>query len=143
MAIQGGAVRREQLVQGPGFRVDVVLKNSGQPPGYELTTWIYTSVSDSNGSLPFSEPRPISERTGKSVIGPGSEALITQFNVLTNDDLLNVHAGSKSIFVWGGADYKDVFGTPRRFIFRCVVAGPENQPGVWPLTPHTLGYEAD
>jgi hypothetical protein len=66
---------------------------------------------------------------------------------LIGDELAEIRAGTKAFFVWGGADYTDIFGERRFFIFKMKMSGHEHlsregRP-VWPLKPHPLGYEAN
>jgi hypothetical protein len=131
---------------GQGFRINIELKNSGQTPGYDFTTWIKPPVILDKDALPFDQPRPMNERTGMSIIGPGASTWINWTLLASPQDIADVLAETKKIFVWGGADYRDIFGYRRFFVFRDVNA-PFTQgiaPGAsTPLRPHKAGYNAN
>jgi hypothetical protein len=126
--------------------VRIELKNYGNSPGYDFTTWIMPpqilKVAD---AAPFGPPRPISERSGQSIIGPHSSAWINWFAEMSPDELAAIRARDKGIYVWGGADFKDAFGHARKFIFRCLITGEQTELGGtgWALAPHKQGYEAN
>lgn len=131
---------------GPGFRVTIELKNSGQTPGYDFTTWIKPPEILDKDAMPFGPATPIEERSGRSIIGPGGSAHITWTLRATPQEILDVLAETKKIFVWGGADYRDIFYNRRFFIFRDTNAAFTqgiNPGAVVALQPHSAGYEAN
>lgn len=131
---------------GRGIRVTVDLKNAGRTPGYNFTTWIKRPRILEEAEVSFDGPTPLAERTAASIIAPDTMAHIHWTIGVTDDELGDLRAGTKRVFVWGGADYKDAFGDNRHFIFRCWNdrATNLNNPGDGvPLSPHRVGYEGN
>jgi hypothetical protein len=143
VALEGGSIAHATVENGAGFHVTVRLKNFGLTPAYSFTTWIMPPEILAPDALPFTSSRPISERTGTSIIGPGSDAWINWYAGFGDKDLDDIRSGIRSIFIWGGADYTDAFGKRRYFIFRDRISGRENGPNCWALSPHPLGYDAN
>lgn len=147
-----GVVSGELLIRGaPPNQIvhfHVALKNTGQTPAYGFTTWIKGPVIDVTDAYPYTEPRPMSERTGSSIVAPGGDIHINQPGPLSNADIFAVDSGEKRIFIWGGCDFTDAFGKPRYFRFKCTNGGrsanaagqPDN---LWSIQPHKDGYEAN
>jgi hypothetical protein len=140
----GGAELVNIRDQGFGLRVQITLRNSGQTPAYEFTTWIGQPVIKETGDLPFTDPTPLAERNGSSITGPGAEAHLVQVISVSEAELAALRMRTLRLFVWGGADYTDVFGQRRFFKFRCVngaeIVPPQGQG--WSIGPHRLGYQA-
>jgi hypothetical protein len=145
VTIDAGAVIQTLVNNGPGFLVQVNMKNYGNTPAYNFTTWIMPPEILDVNALPFGPPRPFEERTGQSIIGPQASATIRWFAMMSPEQLASVRARQNGIFIWGGADYKDAFGNPRKFIFRCMITGEQTESNGtgWGLAPHRLGYEAN
>lgn len=63
----------------------------------------------------------------------------------TPAELADIQAGTKKVFVWGGADYRDIFGSNRTFIFRDTNPDGVNSAvgSIWSLKPHGVGYYAN
>jgi hypothetical protein len=129
------------------YQVLIWLKNSGQTPAYRYSTWIGGEILPFKNTT-FTKSTPLKDRKGESAVGPGSMTQIAPAPVrLIGDELDEIRAERKAIFVWGGADYTDAFKKRRYLIFRMRMAGPEivtpdGRRG-WPLKPHPLGYEAN
>lgn len=150
--VQTGAVRLNFNAQGSSFSVRVEIKNFGQTPAYSHSTWIGGGIYPFD-DLPFPGPTPLEARKAKSILGPGDTVSIDCApTFISLDDLQKVRSEKRGIFIWGGANYTDIFGEPRRTIFRIRVAGFDvplgtNSQGLeirgWPLKPHPLGYDAD
>lgn len=143
VAIQSGRIDHAVVDNAPGFRVQIQLKNSGLTPAYGFTTWVMEPKILPVDAIPFGPPRPLSERTGSSIMGPGADTWINWYARFSGSDLDDIRTGKKAIFVWGGADYTDAFGKRRYFIFRDMMTGTEENPAVWALKPHRLGYDAN
>lgn len=128
---------------GLGFRISVTLRNSGQTPAYNFSTWIGVPLIDQPEALPFTEPLALAERNGTSITGPGADAHLVQVVAASEAQIAALRARTQKLFVWGGADYTDIFGRRRFFVFRCVngeeIVPPQGQG--WALGPHRLGYE--
>lgn len=147
VSIISGAMTLVNLTEGGlGISIHVVLRNSGQTPGYKFTTWIKEPKILEPTAIPFTEPTPIAERAGMSVIGPGGDVHINWILPSTPEMREAITKGTINVFVWGGADYTDAFGKERYFIFRDLnttgsrfgVAGD-----TLGLRPHKLGYDAN
>jgi hypothetical protein len=145
VSLVGGAMAHATVDNQPGYLVQIELKNSGVTPGYDFTTWIMPPEIRNLDDSPFGSPRPESERTGKSVIAPNTSAWINSYYLWKPGELDAVRKREKGVFIWGGANYKDAFGEPRKFMFRIMISGAENAGNGtgWGLAPHRLGYEAD
>ena len=91
---------------------------------------------------PFGPPLPIGERTGSSIVGPGTSVHQHWYATWRQTELADIRTGAKAIFVSGGSDYKDIFGKRRHFHYRLAISGPEDSPNTWGLRPHKSGYDA-
>jgi hypothetical protein len=142
--VQGGFIGITP--DGGGFVAHITIKNFGQTPALDFSTWLGGGVYDFN-DVPFpNEIKPLSQRVNRSIVGPSADIQINTDSALLGD-LVAIRNKNRAIFVWGGVDYADAFGHPRRLIVRTRMAGPEHDLGNgirgWPLTPHPLGYEAN
>jgi hypothetical protein len=131
---------------GGGFVAHIIFKNFGQTPAKDFSTWLGGGVFDANATPFPKEPKPLSERVNRSIVGPTAETPILTDSAALGD-LTAIRKKTKAIFIWGGLDYVDAFGEPRHFIIRTKMTGPERDLGNgargWPLTPDVLGYEAN
>jgi hypothetical protein len=144
VTLVGGQMRIVNLNTGSlGVSIDIELRNSGQTPAYNFTTWVRPPQVLDKDAVPFGPPADVSERTGSSIVGSAANVTINYTIPLTEQEAIN--SGSKRIFVWGGADYTDAFGVPRYFRFRSASGPPVGGPNWqgWSLQPHKLGYEAN
>lgn len=146
MSVEAGGVRHAMVDQQPGYHVHVQLRNFGATPAYRLSTWVREPRILEPSAVPFDEPIvPLNERA-TSIIGPQSDAHINWYSVFSAGEVEAIRNRERAIFVWGGADYVDIFGNPRTFRFRCMMIGPEEiggSGGIWALKAHPLGYDAD
>jgi hypothetical protein len=136
VAILGGGMMPNQ--DGSAIHVWVDLENSGQTPGYAFSTWIKARV-DLPNAQPFNDEMPVTDREGVSIIGSKAKAHLNITHALGQNDLDAIDRGEPVIFVWGGADYSDAFGTSHTFKFRSR-SGPRQRDGGWSLQPHKIGY---
>jgi hypothetical protein len=145
VSLVGGAMIHANVDNAPGYQVQIELKNGGKTPGYQFTTWIMPPEIRDIADLPFTKPRPESDRPGKSIIAPGTSAWINGFYQWKPGELEAVRKQEKGVFIWGGANYRDAFGATRMFYFRIMIKGAENAGNGtgWALAPHNLGYDAD
>lgn len=146
IAVVSGGMQVVTLTQGGlGIGIHIELKNSGQTPGYDFTTWIKKPEILDKDVVPFGAPTPIEQRNGTSIVGPGASVHINWTLPITETDLAAIQSGAKNVFVWGGADYRDIFEQKRYFIFRDTNAqGHFTSIGnVLALAPHKLGYEGN
>jgi hypothetical protein len=142
IAIHLGEITHAVVDGGPGYRVHIELKNSGQTPAYDFTTWIKAPMIAEVDKAPFGPPRPIGERTAGSVVGPGTSVHQHWYARWSETELADIRASTKAIFVSGGSDYKDIFGRRRHFHYRISITGSEDSPNTWALKPHKSGYDA-
>jgi len=147
VGIDGGYMRYVDLVEGGrGFTIHIEIRNYGQTPGYQLTTWSKPPAILPSDSVPFGEPVPIADRLGNSIIGPQSNVSLDWTISVSDDQVRALKAGTHKIFVWGGVDFKDAFSAHRHFVFRIINgnAGMLKNPGdATTLQPHKLGYDAN
>jgi hypothetical protein len=132
------------------FHAIVGLKNFGQTPATDFRGWIKMKILDASMS-PFDETV---EGFGKRIIAPqGGEANFpvdsaksysqNDLNVIRNELIQQ----TKRIFVWGRADYSDVFGYENLFLKFYYWNGPEefdsNAVISWPLISADRPHEAN
>lgn len=145
VTLVAGKIQVVNVTQGGrAIQITIELKNSGQTPGYQFTTWIKPPQILDKDAVPFGPATPIGERTGVSIIGPGSNVAMTWILAATEDELADLLAEKKKLFVWGGADYTDIFKEKRFFTFRAANA-PFTAGLDYPVAvqPHKAGYEAN
>jgi hypothetical protein len=145
VSLVGGVMAHATVDNAAGYLVQIELKNGGATPGYAFTTWIMPPEVRDLAEIPYGPPRPESDRTGSSIVAPATSAWINGYYRWKPGELDAVRNRQRGIFIWGGANYTDAFGVPRKFIFRIMISGPESALNgtAWGLTPHRLGYEAD
>lgn len=118
------------------------LKNAGQTPGYNFTTWCNSKI-DLPSARPFTAAPPPDKRAGISIIGPSSSVDLTMYIIGIDDPTLDdlVH-GRKRIYAWGRCDYVDIYGVDRYFEFKCWngTSFVDSRCGV---SPHPEGYQAN
>ncbi|WP_439543830.1 hypothetical protein [Hyphomicrobium sp.] len=116
-----GKITLQNLVEGGrGFHVLVVFKNAGVTPARNFSTWFPMPVIRDVSETPFGETVPINERGGTSVVLPNATPGMEYTIAATEAEIADIRNGTKHIFVWGGADFKDVFGRPHAVVFRKV-----------------------
>jgi len=146
VSVVSGGIQVVNLTQGgQGIAIHVELKNSGQTPGYDFTAWMKQPRILPATDTPFDQPTPVDQRAGTSIIGPGGSTHINWTMAATPAELADIQAGTKRVFVWGGANYSDIFGKKRAFIFRDT--NPDGVTAIvgstWALKPHKVGYYGD
>lgn len=107
----------------------VLWENSGGSPTKNLRFYVHRYLSDKDIPTDYkfalsAEPRPITHLMPNAVKGTGELPV-------TGDDLVAVREGKKFLYLWGRADYRDLFdGTPdhvTKFFIRILVRGDPNQ----------------
>lgn len=138
IGIQSGRI---EIISNPTTAlIHIELINTGQSPAYNLTTWLMAKV-DTPSASPFKEELAISDRTGRSVCVPGASTHCNTQLDISPDDFQELRNGTKSIFIWGGADYKDSFNKRRYFKLRAI--GAADYTNIWAIRPHKDGYDAN
>jgi hypothetical protein len=143
VAITNGNGRPRNIGEQLVVDATVVLKNSGQTPGYQFTTWIESDLREAKKDFQWGEIRPLDSRPNKSIIGSGEIVDLGKSTLIDAGDVAALEANEKTVYVWGGADYVDAFGNPRFFRFKITISGPRGPNGYWPIRPHKDGYEAN
>jgi hypothetical protein len=147
VAVESADARFVNLIEGgQGIVVHIVIRNSGQTPGYGLTTWIQPPKILLPDVIPFGKPLPIPQRNGSSIIAANGTANLWQTIAVSDEQWGSLKSGTKLLFIWGGLDFKDAFDADRHFKFRMVNSSATlvNNPGdMFALQPHRLGYEAN
>lgn len=145
--VLAGQIRLVNINQeGMGLDIGIELRNSGQTPAYDFSTWIEQPVVQVSDAVPFTIEKPMSDRDGFSITAPGGSVNLRFVIPISEDDLSAIRQGEKKVFVWGGTNYTDAFGDERYTRFR-MINGPIyslNKAGdVAPLAPHRIGYDAN
>lgn len=142
VTIVGGHIRPHIVNGQQGLEIFIQFKNSGQTPGYGFSTWRDKRI-DVAGARPFTDPPAIGQRGATSIIGPGATADLTTYIAPVNNAAGNpLLTGASRVFIWGQIDYRDIYGEPRHFKFKCW--NSENfANNIWGLSPHPEGYEAN
>lgn len=145
IAIQGGSFSLVNLIEGGrGVAFHVELKNLGQTPAYGFSTWVKPPRILPFDAIPFGDPTPLSERTGFSIVGPGASAHIQYTIRLEDADFDAIRNKTRRIYVWGGADFTDIFDQSRYFIFRsCSSEGIFDIGQPLAMAAHKAGYESN
>lgn len=145
VSLESGGVDKTSVDGQPGVVIRVDLKNYGTTPGYDFRAWMNVPTVLDNAAVPFTGPSTSLADRSASILGPGSLAHMQTAAAFPRGavDLEEIRNGTKTIFVWGGADYVDAFGHPRHFTFRCAINGREDAGQSWGLRPHKVGYEAN
>jgi hypothetical protein len=144
VVLVSGYVQIRNLTKGgQGVEVIVELKNTGQTPAYDFTTWIKPPQILDPSATPFDAATPIDKRTGASIIGPGANAQLKWVIPASPTEVAEIASNTKRVFVWGGADYRDIFNKRRFFKFRDTNALFYVSGETVNLQPHPSGYEAN
>jgi hypothetical protein len=144
VAIGGADIR---LLRADTIHANVTLKNFGQTPGYDLTTWTLIRVGAPD-AIPYDETSTPKQR---SIIGPTADFNApSDILTISQRDFGDIQTGKKVIFVWGQASYVDTFNKKWTFIFRGrnseMMITPQSTGGQvhwtgWGLSPHPkYGY---
>lgn len=110
--------------EGPGFAVNVIIKNNGQTPAYDFTQWANVALE------PMPLPKPFSiycrERGSVGILQPQGQTLATP--IFTREMLpleeQSIRNNAKAIYVYGEIDYRDAFGAQHHVTFRLRCNGP-------------------
>jgi hypothetical protein len=120
------------------LQVTTNLRNFGQTPATDYRHWIKIEVGDPD-KPPF-EKKGVG--AGKTIVAPTTEPTLVASCPVSDDELRAIQNGAKRVFVWGAADYKDVFGEERYFKFyNC--NGRPIPGGGWFMDPSDKRHEAN
>ena len=132
-------------VPGPqGLKVFIKFKNSGSSSANKFTTFVSVRILAEGDPTIFAERDPALPRGSSSIVFKDGDANSDTIIAVSPQELIDIRQGSKRIYVWGSAEYEDVFGTKRFFKF-FDANSPELHlnSGTWGLQPHSKGYEAN
>lgn len=111
------------------FAIEPAWENSGQTPTRHLSGWVSAKTFDREG-IPDSYEFPDINNTGEMrryVLGPGTVVGAAHIPIHIVD-AEPVRSGNKRLFIWGWAEYNDIFKkTPKHrteFCVEIVLAGP-------------------
>jgi len=129
---EGGSIPLQQLQGQTFFEAYVRLKNFGQTPAYNHSSWVRIEVQDAS-QPPFAPGNGLT----KDILAPAGESnLPVHCGPITAQDLNDIRNERKRIFVWGGADYTDIFEANWHYEFRCWNEKEmPNRPNQWGLVP--------
>jgi hypothetical protein len=105
-------------------RVEVIIKNSGQTPAFDLLSWGGMIIEKFPLNIELALPPPDIKQS-QTAQGPGdsSSHSITAGRPLTKIETDVVIAGGMAIYVFGEIKYKDIFKTERSTRFRMMYGG--------------------
>jgi hypothetical protein len=132
-------------------KAQVVIKNSGQTPAYEVENWSNTCVA----SYPLSQTLPVRLKDtpiANYILGPGMDLSHWIPSKSPLEGMTDVLLGTVqcTLFVYGVVTYKDIFGVKHTTKFRMIYGGPENpsrnvannDTNIYSLMPDIAGNEA-
>jgi hypothetical protein len=106
----------------------VLVRNGGQTPALEVTTWIHQWIE--LFPLMVALPEPINDDylRGKDVLGPGGQLFLNpsgepRLIVKREEDIGIIGTPCGTIYIYGRIDYRDVFGNPQHTVFRYMYGG--------------------
>jgi hypothetical protein len=100
--------------EGDVFKVKLILSNDGQTPARHVRNWIRMGVRMLAGE-DFSDD-DVSVST--TVIGPAKLVTVSGEIQPRAEELAQMAAGSRTVFIWGKTTYKDFFGKDRYLSYR-------------------------
>lgn len=131
------------------LRAEVALRNSGHTPAHRVRYAITGALRPKDELGSFPEP---SLSTRKQPIAPNSHWTVGhEFISMNSGDLDDVLNDRKWVYVWGRAEYADIFGRTQtvsfryRNVVRQLVFDPETQRNAtagWAFYPEDDGNEA-
>jgi hypothetical protein len=136
----GGSIILQRVEQEVFIEGYVTLKNFGATPAYSHKCWVRIDLR-AGTDPPFHIG---GNGLTQAIIAPGGEAnMPVHHGPISDQELVNIHNETKRIFVWGGSDYRDAFGTQRYFKFYCWNAKALSSGKGWPLVPANKPDEAN
>jgi hypothetical protein len=138
IVLDGGSITLRQAGGQTFLEGYVRLKNFGQTPAYQHSSWIRIDVREAT-QPPFDLG---GNGLTKAIVAPKGEAnMPVHHGPISVQDLSDIRAERKRIFVWGESRYIDAFGK-RRF-FRFYYWNAKELPQGWPLVPSDKPDEAN
>jgi hypothetical protein len=86
----------------------VEIANTGSTPARNVRQWTQIEIRGPTDNKSFLMPNP---GYGKRTVVPGAKWLLGLELIVTDDQLRELNTGKKVLFVWGRAEYTDIFGT--------------------------------
>ena len=140
LCIAGGQMR---FPSPDAPEAEVMIKNFGQTPAYNVRQWIHMWITDHPLRAALPEP-PQDFKMSVDVLGPGSYStmLMPKQPPVPAASIPLLGTSEGTIFIYGEVRYRDVFGKDRFTKYRLIYGG---QAGVHDgrLKPDSEGNEAD
>jgi len=137
------------LIADTALRAEVEFRNTGRTPAHNVRLAITGAISPASQIPEFVDPEFVPHR---QPIAPNAHWTVGhEFHGLTKDDIQDVVSDKKLVYVWGRAEYTDIFTQPRslRFRYRNVVKQLAIDPNTgqrgisgWAFYPEENGNEA-
>ncbi len=104
--------------------VVLLLKNSGQTPAYHVVSWAQIDVIETRHEGTLNPPIPL-HRVHSLTLGSDCSfnKSLWYARALTPDEIAEVAAGTKGVYVYGRIEYEDAFRTKRWSNFRLRYSG--------------------
>ncbi len=148
-AYLGGSNGKMFFIPGHTFRTEVELRNSGPTPAHDVRWAITGKIVPKNQTLEFKDP---DFSPGKHPIAPNTHWTAAYEFIdpkPSEEDVQDVYTDRKWVYVWGHAEYWDIFGQRQtlRFRYRNAIKfahfGPDGtRIEHWWLYPEGEGNEA-
>jgi len=121
MRVESDDDKREMVA----WFINVHWRNNGQTPARNMVGWISCGFFEPDIPKDYDFPKPKSAQNSISAIGRDSVVKSGDINI-SKEYIAKLISGTGKLYVWGRADYDDVFkGTPRRhttFCYQAVIA---------------------
>ena len=110
-------------IQSP-IKAQIIIKNSGQTPAYNLVPWIGITIEYFPLTATLQRPGE-GMKQSRASLGPGTERQlsVTAGRPLTPIEIDDIKAGTKAIYIHGEAIYCDTFKRERFIRFRLMYGG--------------------
>jgi len=113
-------IKAENIGGAAAFLLE--FRNSGQTPAYSMTVETRVKLAD----YPLNETLPIvSTRKGVTILGPGDtgHGFVPAGRALSSEELAEMQAGTRAVYVYGEINYIDAFKKKRWTKFRFMIGG--------------------
>ena len=113
LGVSGGEIK---ILNPNHLQANVEIKNTGSTPAHHVTKAINADIRDADNPGGFEIPKAA---PGKWPIVPGSFwTFRLDLTNVSEEDLKQIHAYKRAVFVWGRAEYEDIFGVKQTLEFR-------------------------
>jgi hypothetical protein len=120
----------------------LLLKNAGQTPAHSVVAWNAVQLGPFPLNIELIEPRDA--EVSRCNLGPGMTFhLTTRLSRLPESVKAAIRDGREALYVYGRADYVDVFGRPRFLEWRLFYGGDSARRGDGNLGVYPAGNNAN